>query len=205
MPDLAPVVSKKGDRAARRVLPMPLHHGALPGGLRRDPETRPRSPEHNREAFAQAALAACRASPQASRGASARPSPTSPTRGSHRFCRAVGKAVRRERPVAAPLPVIPASTDLAPRQHRACTVGVARDAPQRLRRDRPGIVRDPRRRCAILAALPRASGCSPTRTGGQPLARMRPADEVFDADSLATLRDAPVTVLHPLSLVTGDT
>lgn len=52
-----------------------------------------------------------------------------------------------------------------------------------------------------------------TRTGVLPYAdaagnrwrELRPAEEVFAEDSLATLRDAPVTELHPPGLVTRDT
>ena len=52
-----------------------------------------------------------------------------------------------------------------------------------------------------------------TRTGvlpyedaqGNRWRELRPAEEVFSTDSLATLRDAPVTVLHPSGLVTRET
>lgn len=68
-----------------------------------------------------------------------------------------------------------------------------------------GIVETPQGGVRVPAALTRVGVLPYEDAAGNRWRELRPADEVFDADSLATLRDAPVTVLHPPGLVTGDT
>lgn len=68
-----------------------------------------------------------------------------------------------------------------------------------------GIVETPQGGVRVPAAITRTGVLPYEDAAGNRWRELRPADEVFDADSLATLRDAPVTVLHPPGLVTGDT
>lgn len=68
-----------------------------------------------------------------------------------------------------------------------------------------GIVETPQGGVRVPAALTRVGVLPYEDAAGNRWRELRPADEVFAADSLATLRDAPVTVLHPPGLVTGDT
>lgn len=68
-----------------------------------------------------------------------------------------------------------------------------------------GIVETPQGGVRVPAALTRVGVLPYEDAAGNRWRELRPADEVFAADSLATLRDAPVTVLHPPELVTGDT
>lgn len=67
------------------------------------------------------------------------------------------------------------------------------------------IVETPQGGVRVPAALTRVGVLPYEDAAGNRWRELRPADEVFAADSLATLRDAPVTVLHPPGLVTGDT
>lgn len=68
-----------------------------------------------------------------------------------------------------------------------------------------GIVETPQGGVRVPAALTRVGVLPYEDAAGNRWRELRPADEVFAADSLSTLRDAPVTVLHPPGLVTGDT
>ena len=68
-----------------------------------------------------------------------------------------------------------------------------------------GIVETPQGGVRVPAVLTRTGVLPYADAAGNRWRELRPADEVFAEDSLATLRDAPVTELHPPGLVTRDT
>ncbi len=68
-----------------------------------------------------------------------------------------------------------------------------------------GITETPQGGVRVPAAMTRVGVLPYEDAAGNRWRELRPADEVFAVDSLATLRDAPVTVLHPAGLVTRDT
>ena len=67
-----------------------------------------------------------------------------------------------------------------------------------------GIVETPQGGVRVPAAITRVGVLSYEDGNGKRWRELRPASEVFSTDSLATLRDAPVTELHPPELVTRD-
>ena len=66
------------------------------------------------------------------------------------------------------------------------------------------VQRTPQGGLRVDARLTKAGVLMYRDTAGNEWGELRPPEEVFNADSLATLRDAPVTVKHPSSLVTPD-
>jgi hypothetical protein len=67
------------------------------------------------------------------------------------------------------------------------------------------VERTPQGGLRVPAAVTRTGVLTYQRADGSVTREWRPADEVFATDSLATLRGAPVTDLHPQQLVTTDT
>lgn len=67
------------------------------------------------------------------------------------------------------------------------------------------VVRTPQGGLRVPAFLTRTGVFVYHRADGSPVREYRPAEEVFHADALASLADAPVTDLHPSRPVTADT
>jgi hypothetical protein len=65
------------------------------------------------------------------------------------------------------------------------------------------VTRTPQGGLRLDAAITRVGVLTYTDTNGKTWREYKPADEVFKADSLATLEGAPVTELHPEKLVDG--